>query len=86
MVGAVAGGEVSFDAWNLIRPVTLTGYSTETLDGRDLARATQAICGWLSNGQLQAPKWQAFPLTDAALAHAELEKGAVTGRVLLLAS
>lgn len=86
MVGAVGGGEVSFDAWNLIRPVTLTGYSTETLDGRDLAEAMQAICGYLSNGQLQAPKWQAFQLADAALAHAELEKGAVTGRVLLLAS
>jgi NADPH2:quinone reductase len=86
MVGAVGGGDVSFDAWNLIRPVTLTGYSTETLDGRDLACAMQAICCFLSSGRLQAPKWQAFQLTDAALAHAELEKGAVTGRVLLLAS
>jgi NADPH2:quinone reductase len=86
MVGAVGGGDVSFDAWNLIRPVTLTGYSTETLDGRDLAGAMQAICGGLSSGRLQAPKWQAFQLAEAALAHAELEKGAVTGRVLLLAS
>ena len=38
LVGAVAGGDVAFDAWELIRPVTLTGYSTETLDGRCSAR------------------------------------------------
>ncbi len=31
VVGAVGGERVSFDSWELIRPVTLTGYSSEDL-------------------------------------------------------
>jgi Zinc-binding dehydrogenase len=34
VVGAVGGDRVSFDVWELIRPVTLTGYSLKTSTGR----------------------------------------------------
>lgn len=83
MVGAVGGGLVSFDAWNLIRPVTLTGYSTENLSGDDLRAVMAAVVPWLLDGSLQAPPWQRIRLGDAALAHALLERGGVSGRVLL---
>lgn len=81
LVGAVAGGDVAFDAWQLIRPVTLTGYSTETLDGVGLRQAVADISGWLRRKEIGA--YQTMPMQDAAAAHAMLEQGGVKGRVLL---
>lgn len=86
LVGAVAGGEVSFDGWHLIRPVTLTGYSTETLDGAALREAVAALSGWMAKGAIRPPGYQTIPLNEAARAHRLLEQGGVQGRVLLLSS
>jgi NADPH2:quinone reductase len=86
LVGAVAGGEVTFDGWQLLRPVTLTGYSTETLDGETLREAIAALSGWMAAGTLQPPGHQIIPLHEAARAHRLLEQGGVQGRVLLLSS
>jgi NADPH2:quinone reductase len=83
LVGAVAGGQVSFDAWELIRPVTLTGYSSENLDGPRLRAATAEVCALLQAGNLTPPRWQTMPLEDAAEAHRLLEQGAVSARILL---
>jgi len=80
MYGGAAGGDVSFDAWNLIEPRMLTGYSSETLTGNALRVATRELL-LLS---LPAPPSIFVPLAEAARAHALLETRAVRGRVVLL--
>lgn len=84
LVGAVGGGQVTFDAFELTRQVTLTGYSSETLNGTDLGRAVDQFATWLKNGSLKPPLHQTMPLSRASEAHALLEKGGVSGRVLLV--
>ena len=84
LVGAVGGGDVSFDAWQLIRPVTLTGYSTETLEGKDLRAAIARISDWLGTQSIRVPDYQVFPMQSAAEAHLLLERGGISGRVLLV--
>lgn len=80
LVGAVAGGEVRFDAWNLIDALTLTGYSTEDLDGDDLRAATKALLDL----QLPSVALRVLPLADAARAHTMLERREVGGRIVLV--
>jgi NADPH2:quinone reductase len=80
IVGAVAGGEVSFDAWSLLDGRVLTGYSTETLDGNVLRGATRELLGL----RLPPPPTTVLPLAEAARAHALLEQRAVRGRVVLV--
>lgn len=84
LVGAVGGSDVRFDLWELIRPITLTGYSSETLDGRALRHAVAALSGWVQDGSIAAPRSMTVPLAEAARAHALLESRGVTGRVLLV--
>jgi len=84
LVGAVAGGDVRFDAWDLALGITLTGYTTEHLDGPALRSATTELVGALRSGTLQLPARTVLPLDQAAEAHALLERRAVSGRVLLV--
>ena len=86
LIGAVGGSQVSFDAYELTRPVTLTGYSSENLTGGDLRSAIADLGTWLSDGSIKPPAYRAMPLSEAAQAHALLEQGSVTGRVLLVPS
>jgi NADPH:quinone reductase-like Zn-dependent oxidoreductase len=83
LVGAVAGAEVTFDAYHLLN-VTLTGYSSETLDGASLRAAMTKICQWLRDGKLRPPACTVFPLREAAQAHAGLEHRGIEGRLLLV--
>jgi NADPH2:quinone reductase len=83
-VGAVGGSDVSFDAYRLLE-VTLTGYSSETLDGPALRRAISSISERLKQGAIPLPGKTIFPLAQAAAAHAALEQHGVQGRVLLVA-
>jgi NADPH:quinone reductase len=55
LVGAVGGSNVRFDAYELIRPVMLTGYSSETLDGQALRKAVATLANWLVDGRIKAP-------------------------------
>ncbi|AUX44356.1 uncharacterized protein SOCE26_058200 [Sorangium cellulosum] len=80
IVGAAAGGEVAFDAWSLLDGRTLTGYSTEDLDGAALRVATRELLGM----QLSPPPTTVLPLAQAALAHALLEQRVVRGRLVLV--
>ena len=80
IVGAAAGGDVSFDAWSLLDGRTLTGYSTETLDGKVLRQATRELLGL----RLPSPPVTVLPLAEAARAHTLLEQRAVRGRVVLV--
>lgn len=84
LVGAVTGGNVSFDLWELIRPLTLTGYSSENLTGASLRKDINDLVGWLQEGSIQVPAWIEFPLVEAKKAHTLLEARGVKGRVLLL--
>lgn len=84
LVGAVGGGDVRLDLWDLIRPVTLTGYSSESLDGPALRRAVAALAGWVADGSIASPRYSMVALADAARAHALLESRGVSGRVLLI--
>ncbi|MDF3416333.1 NADP-dependent oxidoreductase [Sulfitobacter sp. M57] len=84
LVGAVGGSDVRFDLWDLIRPVTLTGYSSESLDGPALRGAMAALTGWIKDGSIAAPRYTTVPLAEAARAHAMLESRGVSGRVLLI--
>lgn len=83
LVGAVGGGQVTFDAWNLIRPVTLTGYSTETLTGDDLQTAVNALTGWFADGYLNAPAYRTFSVAAAGEAHKAFETERSAGRIIL---
>lgn len=83
LVGAVAGGDVSFDAWHLITPVTLTGYSTETLDGETLREAVDDIGRWLARGAVRPPGFEVFSLGEASYVHGLLAAPGATGRFLL---
>jgi NADPH2:quinone reductase len=82
LVGAVGGGEVQLDAWSLLDALTITGYSTEDLDGDDLRTATRALL------ELKLPPvpHTVLPLGEAARAHALLERRELEGRVVLVPS
>lgn len=80
LVGAVAGGDVRFDAWSLIDGLTLTGYSTEDLDGNELREATKALLDL----RLPSVAPRVLPLADAARAHEMLERREVAGRIVLV--
>ncbi|MDB5954109.1 zinc-binding dehydrogenase [Ramlibacter sp.] len=71
-------------AWQLIRPIALTGYSTETLDGAGLRASVQSLSTWLETGAIRPPQFRRIPLDRAAEAHGLLEQGGVSGRVLLV--
>jgi NADPH:quinone reductase len=83
LVGAVGGGDVSFDAYSLTQ-VTLTGYASDTLDGAALRAAVRCLSEWVGRGVIKAPARSVFSLKEAAAAHARLEQHLVTGRVLLI--
>ena len=80
LVGAVAGGAVRFDAWDLLAGITLTGYSTEDLDGDTLRHATRALL----EAKLPPVAHVVMGLDEAAHAHALLERRALSGRVVLV--
>jgi NADPH2:quinone reductase len=84
LVGAVGGSDASFDAYRLLE-VTLTGYSSETLDGPALRRAIGAISERLKQGAMPLPARTLFLLAEAAAAHTALEQHRAKGRVLLIA-
>lgn len=86
LVGAVSGGDVAFDAWQLIRAVTLTGYSTESLDGAALREAVIALSRWIATKAIRPPDHQIMPLSEAVRAHRLMEEGRVKGRLLLMPS
>jgi NADPH2:quinone reductase len=80
MVGAMAGDRVAFSVWELFRALTVTGYSSESLDGPSL----RAAIGDVLALRVRPPTWTTLPLARAAEAHRMLEAGGVRGRVLLV--
>jgi NADPH2:quinone reductase len=84
-VGGTSGGELAFSGWALMRPVTLTGYSSETLDRAQLAGAMAEIAAAFARGALRVAELTRIPLAEAARAHELLESGQLTGRLVLTA-
>jgi len=84
-VGGTSGGELSFAGWDLMRPVTLTGYSSETLTRDEVRASMSALAALHARGALTVPQLTRFPLAQAADAHRALESGALAGRVVLTA-
>ena len=84
-VGGTSGGELAFSGWDLMKPVTLTGYSSETLGKGELERAMEAIRDLVARGALRLSRVTEFPLREAAAAHRAMEAGGVAGRVVLRA-
>ncbi len=79
-VGASASADVALNLWSLLDGRSLTGYSSEDLDGEALRRATRELLAM----NLAPPPTTAMPLTDAARAHELLESRAVRGRIVLV--
>ncbi|HEY8077343.1 MAG TPA: zinc-binding alcohol dehydrogenase family protein [Labilithrix sp.] len=80
LVGAIAGGDVRFDAWSLLDALVLTGYSTEDLDGAALRAATRALLDL----ELPPIPHTVMALDEAARAHELLERREIKGRVVLV--
>ena len=79
-IGATASADVTLDLWSLLDGRSLTGYSSEDLDGDALRRATTALLAM----QLEPPPHTVVPLAEAARAHELLESRAVRGRIVLV--
>lgn len=86
LVGAAGGGDASLDAWDLIKPVTLTGYSTERMDGNDLQSSVDQLSQWYQAGRIPVPDVVNFPLARAAGAHLHMQLGNNDHRILLVPS
>jgi NADPH2:quinone reductase len=84
LVGAVAGGDVRFDAWNLLGGITLTGWSSEALDGEELEEAVDSLGAMIRTKALALPRVTRIGLVAASAAHALLERRGVEGRILLV--
>lgn len=83
-VGTVGGAKVGFDADALLRPVTITGYGSESVDGPGLRDAMTTICTLLALDGLALPEITQLPLEGASAAHTLLEEHRVQGRILLV--
>jgi NADPH:quinone reductase len=83
-VGGTTGGDVSFSAWALMLPVTLTGYSSETLDRATLDRAIASLAALHASGAVAVHEIHRFPIAEAAAAHQAMESGRIGGRVVLV--
>lgn len=84
VVGGVGGNDVTLDVWDLLLGITLTGYSTEDLDGPSLRAATGVIVEGLRTRRLRSPARTVLPLREAARAHVMLERHEVSGRIVLV--
>jgi len=84
LLGDVAGDRVSFSLWELMRGIVLSGYSSETLNGSARRAAAAPVFRLLGDGKLKPPDYETLPLEEAAEAHARMEAGGVTGRLLLV--
>lgn len=82
--GGTSGGDLALSGWSLMRPVTITGYSSETLTAPELARAMVDLAELVRSGAIRVPIPSCFPLARAADAHRAMEEGRITGRVLLV--
>jgi NADPH2:quinone reductase len=82
-VGASSGANIELLAWELMREVILTGYSSEDLSGDKLRADLGQLLEWHGSGRITTPKYECMPLSEAIRAHELIESNAHTGRILL---
>ncbi|HHP7239706.1 quinone oxidoreductase family protein [Longibacter sp.] len=84
LVGAASGTDLSLSAWDLMRGVVLTGYSTESLDGKALRQSIAVLADHVEAGRLPPPPYRTLPLDEAPEAHRMMEARRHHGRLLLV--
>ncbi len=87
-IAAQAGGDVSFNIMRLMmKRAVITGSTLRPRDADEQARLAAAVESvvwpWIAAGKLRQKIDRAFPLDQAADAHAHLEGGAHVGKVVL---
>lgn len=85
LVGALTGPALTLSAWDLLQDLQLTGWSSENLTGAALRAHITQITDHVRRGHLHAPEIHRYPLHQAAEAHQQMDRGALTGRALLTA-
>ena len=83
LAGATGGDQLAFEAWELTRPKTLLGYSSETLTRDALQQTIDTLSRFVERALVPLPEPNVFAMTDVAEAHRQLEAGELVGRVLL---
>ena len=83
-LGGSAGDAVSFSAWALMEGVTISGWSSEVLDGAALRSAVGRLTSLMRRGTLASPPVAKFALADAPAAHHAVQRNDHVGRVLLM--
>ena len=83
-----SGNMASVDLSRLMRGrLTLTGSTLRARDAEEKARLAEAVettlWPWASDGRIRPVVDRVFPLEEAAAAHAHLEAGSHTGKVVL---
>jgi NADPH2:quinone reductase len=84
--GPVLGGPGPLDIMSLPKSIKL-GYAVflDHIHTPELLRAHSArLFGWLAEGKLRIHPGGAYPLADAARAHADIASRATTGKLLLM--
>ena len=88
VIAVQSGNLAEVDLSRLMRGrLTLTGSTLRARHADEKARLSEAVettlWPWVANGQIRPVVDRIFPLADAASAHAHLEAGSHTGKVVL---
>jgi NADPH2:quinone reductase len=82
-VGSLDGEGLRLPEGLLRRGIHVTGWSIDSLTTADLQAAIDALARFVERGLLKVPPCTAFPLSEAAAAHAAMDAGQLVGRVVL---
>jgi len=90
-IAAQGGGDPPLPIFKIMqKQAIVTGSTLRPRDAEEKARLAaeveRVVWPWIAAGKVKPQVDRAFPLADAAAAHAYLESGAHTGKVILLAS
>jgi putative PIG3 family NAD(P)H quinone oxidoreductase len=89
-IAAQAGGEISVPIFRIMQKrAVITGSTLRPRDADEKARLAaeveRVVWPWIAAGKVKPQVDRAFPLEEAAAAHAHLEGGSHVGKVILVA-
>lgn len=87
-IASQGGDTLQVPVWTLMRKrAVLTGSTLRPRDADEKARLAgeveRVVWPWIDAGRVRMPVDRVFPLADAAQAHAWLETGRHTGKIVL---